>query len=96
MAEGNTKGTPDGNVAWNALAQVVSDAETYKVNGTTTSGANGLSILYPRSLSNSELEKCLRLSFMSLMPQFCSYLKTGRTQVYPKCTSKHVCPDKLT
>ena len=58
MAEGNTKGTPDGSVAWNALAQVVSDAVTHKVNGTTTPGANGLSILYPRSLSNSELEKC--------------------------------------
>ncbi len=55
MAEGNAVGSADGGTAWKSLAQAVDEAVTYRVCGSTTKGANGLSLWYPQEFDEDVL-----------------------------------------
>lgn len=74
MAEGNAEGSLDGGAAWNALAQAVDDAVAYSVHGSTTAGANGLSLWYPQSFDEDDLESYVKTSPLSVYAQTLSGL----------------------
>lgn len=74
MAEGNVEGSADGGAAWNALAQAVDDVVTYRVCGSTTTGANGLSIWYPQVFDAKDLASYVKASPLTSYAQTLSEL----------------------
>lgn len=62
MAEGNAVGSVDGGAAWKSLAQAVDEAVTYRVHGSTTKGANGLSLWYPQKFDKDALASYVEAS----------------------------------
>ena len=65
MAEGNVEGSADEGAAWNALAAAVDEAVTYRACGSTTTGANGLSIWYPQVFDADDLAAYAKSSPLS-------------------------------
>jgi hypothetical protein len=64
MAEGNAERAREENreKPWEDLVEAVDEAVAYKIRGTVTSGANGLTLWFPQSFEEDELEEYIEMS----------------------------------